>query len=94
MKALPQAIAGAAFHSGIIAAGEFDDFDPALDVALGVGQHLAVFGREQLGQAVVFFGGQLQKFEHHPRAALRVGGRPGRHFSRSLSLYAPLSGPV
>src|SRR3546814_19189679 len=31
------------------AAGEFDDFQAALDVALRVGQHLAMFGGEQQG---------------------------------------------
>ena len=36
------------------AAGEFDHFEAALDVAFGVGNGLAVFGRQQLGEAVIF----------------------------------------
>ena len=60
------------------AAGELDDFQPALDVALGVGDDLAVLGREQLGQLVHVGFDQPLELEHHPRAALRVGRGPAR----------------
>ncbi len=55
-----------------------DHLEAALDVALGVDEGLAVLGGEQAGEVVIFGLDQLQKLEHHPRPALRVGGRPGR----------------
>ena len=60
------------------AAGEFHHFEPALDVAARVGQRLAVLGREQLGEAVVFLLHQFEELEHHAGAPLRIGRRPGR----------------
>ena len=58
------------------AAGEFDHLEPALDVALGVGDDLAVLGREQLGELVHVRFDQLLELEHDAGAALRVGRRP------------------
>ena len=58
------------------AAGEFDDFEAALDVALGVGKRLAVLGGQEPRQRVEFLLGQFEEFHHHPRAPLRVGRRP------------------
>src|SRR5580692_3627598 len=60
------------------AAGELDHFQPALDVAFGIGKGLAVLGRQQPRQIVVFALDQLQELEHDPGAALRIGGGPGR----------------
>src|SRR5262245_39256430 len=60
------------------AAREFDHLDTALDVALGVGDHLAVLGGEELREVVVVLRAKLQELEHHARAALRVRGRPAR----------------
>jgi hypothetical protein len=60
------------------AAGELDHFEPALDVAFGVGDGLAVLGGEQLGEAVELLLHQLEELEQNPRAPLRVGGGPGR----------------
>ena len=60
------------------AAGEFHHLETALDVAARVGQGLAVFGGEQLGEAVVFLLHQVEKLEHHARAPLRIGRGPGR----------------
>ena len=60
------------------AAGELDHLQPALDVALGVGDGLAVLGGEQLGEAVELLLRQLQELEQHARAPLRVGRGPGR----------------
>ena len=57
---------------------EFDHLEAALDVALGVGNGLAVLARQQLGELVVVALGQLEELHHHARAALRVGGRPFR----------------
>ena len=59
------------------AAGEFHYLEPALDVAARVGQRLAVLGREQFGEAVVFFLHQFEELEHHAGAPLRIGRRPG-----------------
>ena len=59
------------------AAGELDHLEPALDVAAGVGDHLAVLGGEQVGELVHVRLDQRLELEHHPRAALRVGRRPG-----------------
>ena len=50
----------------------------ALDVALGVGEGLAVLGGEQPREVVVFGLDQLEKLEHHARAALRIGRGPAR----------------
>ena len=60
------------------AAGELDHFETALDVALGIGKGLAVLGREQPRQIVIFALDQLQELEHDAGAALRIGGGPGR----------------
>ena len=60
------------------AAGEFDDFEAALDIALRVGDHLAVFGRQQLGEAFEVALDERLESEQHARAALRVGRRPRR----------------
>ena len=60
------------------AAGELHHLEPALDVAARVGQGLAVFGGQKLGEAVVFLLDQLEKLEHHAGAPLRIGRRPGR----------------
>src|SRR6267378_2009016 len=92
MKALPQASAGANFHIGIMAGklnGVMPAMtpsgwrsenrsmpEPALDVALGIGEGLAVLGGEQLGEAVELLLHQLEKLEHHARAPLRVGRGP------------------
>ena len=59
------------------AAGELDDLEAALDVALGVGDDLAVLGREQLGQLVHARFHEALELEHDPRAALRIDQRPG-----------------
>ena len=59
------------------AAAEFDDLQPALDVALAVGDHLAVLARaEQVRQLVHIRLDQRLEVEHDARPALRVGRRP------------------
>src|SRR3546814_3194794 len=58
------------------AAGEFDDFEPALDVAPGVGDDLAVFGRQQVRQLVHVLFDQHLEVEHHPRTPLRIDCGP------------------
>ena len=60
------------------AATEFDDLQPALDVALGIGDYLAMFGREHLGKLVHIGLYQPLIFEHHPRAPLGIHCGPGR----------------
>ena len=58
------------------AAGEFDHFEAALDVALGVGNGLAVLARQQVGELVVVALRQFEELHHDAGAALRVGGAP------------------
>ena len=58
------------------AAGEFDHFKPALDVALGIGNGLAVLARQELRELVIVALGQFKEFHHDAGAALRVGVRP------------------
>jgi hypothetical protein len=51
---------------------ELDHFEPALHVALGVGQGLAMLAAQRLGQLVHVAVQQADEFHHHPRA-LRCG---------------------
>ncbi len=77
------------------AAGELDHLQPALDVALGVREGLAVLRREKPGKIIVFGLDQLEELEHHPRAALRVGRSPGRLRGRRVGdrrLHVGLAG--
>ena len=60
------------------AAGELDHLQAPLDVALGVGDHLAVLGRQQGGQLLHPRLDQALIGEHHPRPALRIDRGPGR----------------
>ena len=60
------------------AAGEFDHLDAALNVAPRIGNGFSMLRRQKLGEGLEFLLGELEKLEHHPRAALRVRGRPGR----------------
>ena len=58
------------------AAGELGDFEAALDVALGVGNGLAVLARQKLSELVVIALHQFDELHHHARAALRIGVGP------------------
>ena len=60
------------------AAGELDHLEAALNVALGIGDGLAVLGGEHRRERIHLLGDQFEKLEHHPRAALRIGRGPGR----------------
>ena len=60
------------------AASEFGDFEPALDVALGVGNGFAMLTRKAISELVVITLDQFDEFHHHARAALRVGRGPFR----------------
>ena len=57
---------------------ELDHLEPALHVALGVGEGLAMFAAERLGQLVHVAVEQAHELHHHARAALRVRGAPVR----------------
>ncbi len=59
------------------AAGKFDDFQTALNIAFGIGNDLAVFGRQPMRQVVHIAFDQTLEFEHDTGAALRIGGGPG-----------------
>src|SRR5581483_7333833 len=54
------------------AAGKFDDFKPALDVATRVGNGFSVFGRQKFGKGIELFLNELEKLEHHARPPLGV----------------------
>ena len=60
------------------AAAEFDNFEPALDVALAVRDHLAVLATQHMRQRVHIGLDQPFELEHHPRTPLRVGHCPCR----------------
>jgi hypothetical protein len=60
------------------ATGELDHLEAALNVALGIGDGLAVLGGEELGERIVLLLHQFQELEQHARAALRIGRGPGR----------------
>ena len=55
------------------ATGEFDDLEPALQIALGVSDDLAVLGREQFGQLLHIGLDQTFELKHHASAALGIG---------------------
>jgi len=57
---------------------ELDHFDAALDVALGVGDRLAVLTRQDVREFVIVFGDQFKKLHQHAGAALRIDRSPGR----------------
>ena len=58
------------------AAGELDHLKPALDVAPGVGDDLAMLAGQQFGQVVHVRFDQALELEHHAGAALRIGRGP------------------
>ena len=55
---------------------ELDHLDAALNVALGVGDRLAVLARQNVGELVVMFGDEVQELHQNARAALRIDRRP------------------
>ena len=73
------------------AAGELDDLQAALDIALGVGDHLAMLAGKQLGQVLHIGLDQALEVEHHPGAALGIDQGPGllganRGLNREINL--------
>jgi hypothetical protein len=60
------------------AAGELDDLEAALNVALGVGDDLAVLGAERVRQLVHVCFDQFLELEHDAGAALRIRRCPSR----------------
>ena len=58
------------------AAGELDHLDAAPDLALGIGERLAVLGGDQIGQLVDVLLEQLLEPEHDARAPQRGDRRP------------------
>ena len=66
-----------ALHQMRDAEREFDHLDAALDVALGVGDRLAVLARQRVGELVIMFGDEIEKLHQDAGAALRVDRRPG-----------------
>ena len=73
----PGAIAEFALQQMRNAAGEFHHFHAALNVALGVGNGLAMLAGQNFRELVVVTLQQLQEFHQHARAALGIGGGPG-----------------
>jgi hypothetical protein len=60
------------------AAGELDDVDPTCDLALRVGEDLAVLGGDHRGQRVAVLLQQLEELQHHASAPQRRQVGPGR----------------
>ena len=60
------------------AAGELDDLDAALHLALGVGEHLAVLGRDDGRQRIETLLQDMQELVEHARAPQRRRRRPSR----------------
>ena len=60
------------------AAGELDDFQAALDVALRVSHHLSMLAGKQFGQRLHVGFDEALELEHHASAALRVRAGPAR----------------
>ena len=59
------------------ASGKLDDLDAPRDLALRIGEHLAVLGGDHVRQRVFVLVKQLQKFEHDARPAQRRRVGPG-----------------
>ena len=55
-----------------------DHFDAALDVALGIGDGLAMLAGQDVSEFVDILGDEIEELHQHARAALRIGGSPGR----------------
>ena len=55
---------------------ELDHLDAALNVALGVGDRLAVLARQNVGELVVVLGDEVEELHQHAGAALRIDRRP------------------
>ena len=72
------AVGELALHHVRRADADFDHFEAALDVALGVGDGLAVLARQDFGQLVIVAVGEFEELHQHAHAALRVGRRPFR----------------
>jgi hypothetical protein len=66
-------------------AGKLDHLQPALDIALRIGHHLAMLAGQQFGQFLHVAFDKTLELEHHAGAALRIGGGPGG--LRGLSLH-------
>lgn len=60
------------------AAGEFHHLNAARDLALGIGEHLAVLARDGGGQGIVMLVEQFLELEQDARALERRGLGPGR----------------
>ena len=56
---------------------KFDHFDAALNVALGVGDRLAMLARQNVGELVVVLGDEIEELHQDASAALRIDRRPG-----------------
>ena len=65
-----------ALHQVGNADSELDDLKAALNVALGVGNGLAVLARQNVGELVVVALRQFEELHHHARPALRIGCDP------------------
>ena len=70
------AVGELALHHVRRADADLDHFQPALDVALGVGDCFSMFPREYVGERVILPVYELEEFHQHAHAALRVGGSP------------------
>src|SRR5215208_4148305 len=60
------------------AAGEFHDFDPALDIAERIRDRFAVLHRQHMGERLALLADEVQELHHHARTDLRVLRCPSR----------------
>ena len=67
-----------ALHQVRNADSKLDDLKAALNVALGVGNGLAVLARQNVGELVVVALREFEELHHHARPALRIGRGPLR----------------
>ena len=58
------------------ATGELDHLEPPLQIALGVGNGLAMLARKRQGKLVIGLAGKLEETEEHTGARLRASRRP------------------
>src|SRR3546814_12565101 len=81
------------------AAGEFNDVEAALNVAAGVSNHLAMFGRKRPRQFFDILLNQFLEAEHDARAALRIHSGPTglrrlRRFHRTIQISLGAKTPL
>ena len=76
INARARALGVFALHHVRRADAHLDHFEPALNIAPGIGNGLAVFAGEKLGKLVIVTVHEFKEFHEHAHAALWIGLRP------------------